>query len=151
MSHKAPWLFPEHSQMWTRETILAGPIRSYKVLQFPSRVFKPGSWCKVQILYLEPLYCRLSNTCMYVVLAGTIDSLICSPLSLSLHTYTHTHTARNECIISTNPLRTPCVNGWCIDGVNSYYCSCNQGFQGLNCDEPGIIFSQCVHACMHAW
>ena len=53
-------------------------------------------------------------------------------------THTHTHTARNECIISTSPLRTPCVNGWCTDSVNGYYCSCNEGFQGVNCDEQGL-------------
>ena len=94
---------------------------------------------------------------MYVVMAGIV---ICPPL---FFTHTHTPIARNECIISTNPLRTPCVNGWCIDGVNSYYCTCNQDFQGLNCDEPGIFFFRSVcmqyfttqkqtqehYACMH--
>lgn len=156
MSHEAPSLFPVHSQMWTQEPTLAGLIRSFQVFQFQAKVSKPVSEFKVQILY-----CRLWNACMYVyvVMAGIV---ICPPL---FFTHTHTPIARNECIISTNPLRTPCVNGWCIDGVNSYYCTCNQDFQGLNCDEPGIFFffSQCVHAifynsktdsgtqCMHAY
>ena len=131
MSHEAPSLFPVHSQMWTQEPTLAGLIRSFQVFQFQAKVSKPVSEFKVQILY-----CRLWNACMYVyvVMAGIV---ICPPL---FFTHTHTPIARNECIISTNPLRTPCVNGWCIDGVNSYYCTCNQDFQGLNCDEPGIFF-----------
>ena len=47
------------------------------------------------------------------------------------------HVARNECIISPSPeLVTPCVNGYCIDGVGDYSCICNGGFQGRNCSEP---------------
>ena len=30
---------------------------------------------------------------------------------------------------------SPCVNGECIDGVNSYECKCNSGYQGRNCEN----------------
>jgi hypothetical protein len=29
----------------------------------------------------------------------------------------------------------PCVNGECIDGVNSYQCRCKPGYEGTNCEE----------------
>ena len=28
----------------------------------------------------------------------------------------------------------PCVNGKCIDGVNSYQCECISGYGGTNCE-----------------
>ena len=42
---------------------------------------------------------------------------------------------RNECII--NDASTPCVNGYCIDEVNDYYCVCPDNFIGKNCEIPG--------------
>ncbi|XP_078618167.1 uncharacterized protein LOC144885875 isoform X1 [Branchiostoma floridae x Branchiostoma japonicum] len=29
----------------------------------------------------------------------------------------------------------PCVNGDCVDGVNSYTCTCHSGYEGINCDK----------------
>ena len=44
--------------------------------------------------------------------------------------------ARNECIISESPeLVTPCVNGYCVDGVGDYSCRCFENFQGRDCNE----------------
>ena len=42
----------------------------------------------------------------------------------------------NECA------STPCANGVCNDGVNSYTCQCNQGFSGTNCQgQLQLIYS----------
>ena len=30
---------------------------------------------------------------------------------------------------------SPCRNGECIDGVNSYECKCVPGYQGKNCEN----------------
>lgn len=30
---------------------------------------------------------------------------------------------------------SPCVNGECVDGVNSYECKCTLGYNGKNCEE----------------
>ena len=38
---------------------------------------------------------------------------------------------------------SPCVNGYCIDGINSYFCQCFDGFTGPNCDQTGIICNIC--------
>ena len=35
------------------------------------------------------------------------------------------------------PLVTPCVNGYCVDGFKTYTCICNDGYAGRNCDEEG--------------
>lgn len=37
-----------------------------------------------------------------------------------------------DCVQSCLP--DPCVHGTCVDGVNSYYCSCETGWSGVNCD-----------------
>eukprot|EP00058_Branchiostoma_floridae_P026676 XP_002612167.1 hypothetical protein BRAFLDRAFT_88906 [Branchiostoma floridae] len=29
----------------------------------------------------------------------------------------------------------PCVNGDCVDGENSYTCTCHSGYEGINCDK----------------
>lgn len=29
---------------------------------------------------------------------------------------------------------SPCLHGECADGVNSYSCSCDAGYEGTNCD-----------------
>ena len=46
-------------------------------------------------------------------------------------------TARNECIIDGGG--TPCVNGYCVDEVNDYYCMCPDNFIGKNCETPGNV------------
>ena len=28
----------------------------------------------------------------------------------------------------------PCANGQCVDGINSYECNCDSGYNGANCD-----------------
>ena len=48
------------------------------------------------------------------------------------------HPARNECVLATDPLVTPCVNGFCVDGFNTYTCLCYDGYTGRNCDVEGI-------------
>ena len=46
---------------------------------------------------------------------------------------------RNECLIDApNNQDSPCVNGYCIDGTNTYFCQCFDGFTGTNCDQAGI-------------
>ena len=27
----------------------------------------------------------------------------------------------------------PCINGACVDAINSYYCKCNYGYTGTQC------------------
>jgi hypothetical protein len=34
---------------------------------------------------------------------------------------------------------TPCVNGYCVDGFNTYMCICDDGYTGRNCDEEGWL------------
>ena len=29
----------------------------------------------------------------------------------------------------------PCINGKCTDGIDSYECTCEPGYQGQNCEE----------------
>ncbi|XP_019854703.1 PREDICTED: uncharacterized protein LOC109583711, partial [Amphimedon queenslandica] len=48
-------------------------------------------------------------------------------------------TPRNECIIDGGS--TPCVNGYCVDEVNDYYCVCPDNFFGRNCETPVVINS----------
>jgi hypothetical protein len=36
---------------------------------------------------------------------------------------------------------TPCVNGYCVDGFNTYMCVCDDGYTGRNCDEEVIVRS----------
>ena len=41
----------------------------------------------------------------------------------------------NECT------STPCQNGGnCTDQVNGYSCTCEDGYEGINCDTGGIQF-----------
>ena len=37
----------------------------------------------------------------------------------------------------------PCVNGDCVDGLNSYTCDCYSGYTGVTCETGEIIF--CLH------
>ena len=37
----------------------------------------------------------------------------------------------NECFVR------PCENGFCTDGDNTYTCTCDDGFKGVNCS--GIL------------
>ena len=46
---------------------------------------------------------------------------------------------RNECVVQIDPIMTPCVNGYCIDGFNTYICICDEGYMGRNCDEEGLL------------
>ena len=51
------------------------------------------------------------------------------------------HVVRNECTIEApNGQLSPCVNGYCVDGTNSYFCVCFDGFTGMNCDQEGSLF-----------
>ena len=62
---------------------------------------------------------------------------------------TCTYTARNECL----PI-SPCVNGYCKDGFNQYFCICFEGFIGDLCDLPGkptISGSTPVHITLSLW
>ena len=69
--------------------------------------------------------------------------------SLCIIIYTFFFTVRNECIIQSEPLVTPCVNGWCVDGLNRYLCICFEGYTGINCDEIGKL--RIVPVCMHVY
>ncbi len=45
---------------------------------------------------------------------------------------------------------SPCVNGECIDGVNSYQCTCKPGYEGRNCEKgiSALKRTGCMYACM---
>ena len=36
----------------------------------------------------------------------------------------------------------PCVNGDCSDSVDSYTCSCHNGYTGNNCETGELLLSQ---------
>ena len=48
---------------------------------------------------------------------------------------------RNDCVVDGQP--SPCVNGYCVDGTNAYFCQCFDGFTGTNCDREGKIVEKC--------
>ena len=51
-------------------------------------------------------------------------------------------TARNDCLIDEgDATNTPCVNGYCVDGNNTFFCRCFAGWTGTLCDIRGL----CVH------
>ncbi len=53
-----------------------------------------------------------------------------------------TFLVRNECLIDAPSESTsPCVNGFCIDGTDTYFCQCFSGFIGTNCNEAGNSLS----------
>ena len=39
----------------------------------------------------------------------------------------------------------PCVNGSCIDGDNTYSCSCFDGYKGMVCDGKPCVSLNFVH------
>ncbi len=57
--------------------------------------------------------------------------------------------ARNECVLTVEPLTTPCLNGFCIDDTNTYVCICTEGFTGVNCTEPGMTPFIHLHCAYH--
>ena len=40
----------------------------------------------------------------------------------------------------------PCVNGQCIDGVNSYECECTPGYRGKNCETSKRFYMHVIVA-----
>ena len=36
----------------------------------------------------------------------------------------------------------PCVHGTCTDGVDSYTCACDAGYDGDNCDNSKLFIYQ---------
>ncbi|KAI8493268.1 hypothetical protein Bbelb_292720 [Branchiostoma belcheri] len=51
------------------------------------------------------------------------------------------------CAVATSCTSSPCAHGTCTDGVASYTCSCENGWEGTNCDQDynECLSSPCAH------
>ena len=90
-----------------------------------------------------------------VSITGRLLALdICSCYPIIILTFLY-NTVQNECRIDNHGSNTPCQNGAiCYDLVKGYTCTCLGNYQGINCEEEGIIdvdmsFRQSLHACTH--
>ncbi len=62
-------------------------------------------------------------------------------LVYNMHT-SRAHAAKYECILSEDPLVTPCENdATCIDEVGGYGCECTSDFTGVNCTEESELIT----------
>ena len=86
------------------------------------------SMCVVETLFHHSLLSQLIRPSW---------SKVCSCTAIDEYLIIIIHTlARNECL----PI-SPCVNGYCQDGINQYFCICYEGFIGDRCDQPGMLLS----------
>ncbi|XP_019854701.1 PREDICTED: uncharacterized protein LOC109583709 [Amphimedon queenslandica] len=80
------------------------------------------------------LYTITSQLMIQNTLTGDSGQYLCRVVPSLSDNIAITIRPRNECTI--NDPSTPCVNGYCVDEVNDYYCVCPNNFIGKNCEIP---------------
>ena len=65
---------------------------------------------------------------------------MCKMKAFSDHVeYFTIHSVKNDCLVDVDGTTdTPCVNGYCVDGANTFFCQCFTGWTGSHCDIQGI-------------
>ena len=84
--------------------------------------------------YMEVAQMVLMHTCVYVIQVIAEQTVLKVQISFTYIGFTIN--CNNTSIKDINDCKPePCIHGSCIDGINSYICSCNIGYSGTNCDE----------------